>query len=144
MHLAEFPLPRGIDRRTAGRRSRARTANWDRLLPVRDEVLKSLETARQEKFIGAPLEARVHLDADGDLYPLLDQYASHLPSLFIVSQVSVSNGATGPLSVKVERAEGGKCERCWKYRTRSATDAEYPTICSDCATAVKEWLEERG
>ena len=27
-------------------------------MEVRDQVLKSLETARQEKFIGAPLEAR--------------------------------------------------------------------------------------
>lgn len=143
VHLAEFPLPQEL---TAGLPddARGRTANWDRLLPVRDEVLKRLETARQEKFIGAPLEARVHLDADGDLYPLLDQYSTHLPALFIVSQVSLSNGATGPLSVKVERAEGGKCERCWKYRTNIGEDSEFPTICADCATAVKEWLEERG
>ena len=38
---------------------------------VRDDVLKSLEAARNEKLIGAPLEARVRLSANGDLYPLL-------------------------------------------------------------------------
>jgi hypothetical protein len=40
---------------------------------VREDVLKSLEEARQEKFIGAPLEARVRLTANADLYPLLSR-----------------------------------------------------------------------
>ena len=40
-------------------------------MEVRGDVLKSLETARNEKLIGAPLEARVRLSANGDLYPLL-------------------------------------------------------------------------
>ena len=44
-------------------------------MEVRQDVLKSLETARKEKFIGAPLEARVNLSANGDLYPLLEEYA---------------------------------------------------------------------
>ena len=56
-------------------------------MEVRQDVLKSLEVARKEKFIGAPLEARVRLSADGDLYPLLEEYAAELPGLFIVSQV---------------------------------------------------------
>ena len=56
--------------------ARKRAANWDRLMEVRDDVLKSLETARNEKLIGAPLEARVRLSANGDLYPLLEQYAA--------------------------------------------------------------------
>ena len=44
-------------------------------MEVRGDVLKSLEAARKEKLIGAPLEAHVRLAADGDLYPLLEQYA---------------------------------------------------------------------
>jgi isoleucyl-tRNA synthetase len=112
---------------------------------VRDEVLKSLEAARNEKLIGAPLEARVRLSADGDLYPLLERYASELPSLFIVSQVELDSaelaGADGQrLSVKVERAAGGKCERCWKYTTDIGSDARFPTICGQCAEAVEETL----
>ena len=58
-------------------------------MEVRGDVLKSLETARNEKLIGAPLEARVRLSANGDLYPLLEQYAGELPGLFIVSQVTL-------------------------------------------------------
>ena len=72
---------------------------------VRQEVMKSLETARQEKFIGAPLEAEVRLSANGDLHPLLTEYAADLPGLFIVSQVRLQNGAEG-LTIAVERAPG--------------------------------------
>jgi len=88
-------------------------------MEVRENVLKSLETARQEKFIGAPLEARVRLSVNGDLYPLLRKYAADLPALFIVSQVDLEPSADTEIQVKVERAAGQKCERCWKYTTMS-------------------------
>ena len=70
-----FPEPAEL---TAGldERVRKRADNWDRLMEVRGDVLKSLETARNEKLIGAPLEARVRLSVNGDLYPLLEQYAA--------------------------------------------------------------------
>ncbi len=135
VHLAELPAPEEL---TTGITSeqRARVADWDLLIPIRDTVLKSLENARQEKLIGAPLEAKVKLQANGTLYPLLEKYADALPNLFIVSQVDVGNGA-GDLSVSVERAVGEKCERCWKYR-KLGSDAEYPTVCEPCSRAVRE------
>jgi isoleucyl-tRNA synthetase len=117
---------------------RKRAENWDRLIKVREDVLKSLEQARQEKFIGAPLEARVRLAANGDLYPLLEQYAGELPGLFIVSQVALDQKSGEDVSVRVERADGVKCERCWKYTTDTGADAQFPTICGACASAVKE------
>ena len=109
------------------------------LIPVRDQVLKSLETARNEKFIGASLEAKVRVAADDDTYPLLEQYADELPAFFIVSQVALSN-AYDFLDVRVERAEGTKCERCWKYTTDVGSDPDYPTACAACAAAVKQTL----
>jgi isoleucyl-tRNA synthetase len=117
---------------------RKRSGNWDRLIKVREDVLKSLEEARREKFIGAPLEARVRLTADSDLYPLLEEYLGDLPGLFIVSQVVVEQAAN--LSVRIERADGVKCERCWKYTTDTGSDPRFPTICAACAAAVKEIL----
>jgi len=107
---------------------------------VRQDVLKSLEVARQEKFIGAPLEARVRLSANGNLYPLLEQYAAELPGLFIVSQVELTPGEGDAIQVKVERAAGCKCERCWKYTTDVGSNPAYPTICASCAGAVDEIL----
>jgi isoleucyl-tRNA synthetase len=140
VHMAFFPEPAEL---TAGldESARKRASNWDRLMEVRDGVLKSLETARNEKLIGAPLEARVRLSADGDLYPLLERYARELPGLFIVSQVDVDRApAGGALDVKVERAAGAKCERCWKYTTDVGSDSRFPTICAGCAGAVDEML----
>jgi isoleucyl-tRNA synthetase len=139
VHTALFPEPAepsaGI-----GEGARRRAANWDRLIGVRDEVLKGLETARKDKLIGAPLEARVRLSANGDLMPLLEQYARELAGLFIVSQVTLEAAAGGELGVTVERAEGTKCERCWKYTTDVGSDARFPTICAACAAAVNETL----
>jgi isoleucyl-tRNA synthetase len=135
--MAYFPEPAEL---TAGLDDtvRKRAANWDRLMQVRDGVLKHLDTARNEKLIGAPLEARVRLSANGDLHALLEQYASELPGLFIVSQVEVDRGADDEPVVKVERAAGDKCERCWKYTLDVGSDASFPTICAACARAVHE------
>jgi isoleucyl-tRNA synthetase len=139
IHTAYFPEPADL----AGGipdEARKRAANWDRLMEVRDSVLKSLETARNEKLIGAPLEARVHISSNGDLFPLLEQYAPELPGLFIVSQVALEGGTGEGLAVRVERAAGEKCDRCWKYTMDRGSDARFPTICGPCAEAVVEIL----
>ncbi|HEY2016889.1 MAG TPA: isoleucine--tRNA ligase [Bryobacteraceae bacterium] len=139
VHMAYFPEPAEL---TAGIGDsvRERTGDWDRLMIVRSEVLKSLETARNEKMIGAPLEARVRLSANGDLYPLLERYAPQLPGLFIVSQVDVESATEGDLGVKVDRAAGQKCERCWKYTMDVGSNAKFPTVCGSCADAIDEML----
>jgi len=86
VHTALFAEPEEL---TAGLsdKHRKRVQNWDRLMEVREDVLKSLETARQSKLIGAPLEARVRLSANGNLYPLLEQYVGDLPAGFTVDRV---------------------------------------------------------
>jgi isoleucyl-tRNA synthetase len=136
VHTAYFPEPAelsgGIDDA-----ARKRAADWDRLMEVRDDVLKRLETARNEKLIGAPLEARVRISANGGLQPLLRQYARELPGLFIVSQVAIESGDGG---ITIERAAGVKCERCWKYTTDVGSSARFPTVCAACAGAVEEML----
>jgi isoleucyl-tRNA synthetase len=137
VHTAYFPEPSDLTEGISDT-MRKRTANWDRLLEVRDDVLKSLETARNNKLIGAPLEARVRLSANGDLYPLLSEYAPFLPAFFVVSQVALEPGDA--LSVEVERAQGTKCERCWKYTNDVGSDPALPTVCAPCAAAVHENL----
>jgi isoleucyl-tRNA synthetase len=131
VHIALLPSPGEF----GGRLQPDRVEAWDRLIAVRDEVLKVLEAARQEKVIGAPLEARVHLQAGPDLLPLLERYAAQLPSLFIVSEVELSSGDV--LGATVSRATGVKCERCWKYTHDTGSDADLPTVCAACAAAVK-------
>jgi isoleucyl-tRNA synthetase len=137
VHTAYFPVAGDL---TDGihAEQRARAENWNRLIGVRESVMKSLETARQDKFIGAPLEARVQLSADSELYPLLSQYSRELPGLFIVSQVELSNHTSAGVEVKIERALGAKCDRCWKYTEDIGAAPEFPTICAACAEAVQE------
>jgi isoleucyl-tRNA synthetase len=138
VHMAFFPEPVDLSA-GIGEEARNRSASWDRLMVVRDSVLKSLDTARNEKRIGAPLEARVRLAASGELLALLQEFAGELPALLIASEVEVEPGL-GELAVTVERAAGQKCERCWKYTLDTGADARFPTICKACAEAVSEIL----
>jgi isoleucyl-tRNA synthetase len=139
VHLSLLPEPREL---TEGMTPevRERAPNWTRLMEVRDRVLKELEIKRQEKFIGAPLEARVRIAANGDLYPLLSAYTNELPGLFIVSQVDVTSAPGADLNIVIQRAGGVKCERCWKYTEDVGSDPSFPTICASCADVVRQIL----
>jgi isoleucyl-tRNA synthetase len=141
VHTAYFPEPGQLVEGFTEAQY-ARVANWDKLLPLRDEVLKSLEAARQEKTIGAPLEASVQLSVDDSLYPLLEEYGKELPGLFIVSEVKLSRQSEPGVKAAIERVGGTKCERCWKYTNDVGSDAGIPTVCAACAAAIRESLGE--
>src|SRR5262249_57742837 len=67
--------------------------DWDRLLEVRREVAKALETARAQKLIGSALEARVRIEsAPEDLPGLLSAQRELLPTLFIFSRLDLGTG----------------------------------------------------
>jgi isoleucyl-tRNA synthetase len=141
VHLAYFPEPQELTEGLTAE-GRARAADWETLVPVRNQVLKALDAAREDKVIGTSLEAAVSLEATGDLYRLLQTYAAGLPTWFIVSQVSVKpSHDTSGLSVQVERARGDKCERCWKYTLDVGSDEEFPTVCASCASVIREFLQ---
>jgi isoleucyl-tRNA synthetase len=122
--------------------------DWDRLLEVRREVAKALETARAEKLIGSGLEAHVRIrSAPEDLPELLRGKRAILPTVFIVSQVELAAGATRSsvqyesqeipgLSIGVDRARGEKCERCWVRSERVGEHAAHPTLCERCVPVV--------
>lgn len=119
-------------------------AKWDRIHAVRVDVQKALELARNEKIIGKPLEAKVSLCAQGELFDFLKSVETALPEIFITSSVCVENGEgdfkgdVEGLSVCVSKADGEKCERCWKYSDTVGTDSEHPTLCAHCAGVIRE------
>jgi isoleucyl-tRNA synthetase len=119
-------------------------AKWDRIHEVRFDVQKALELARNDKIIGKPLEAKVTLYANGELYDFLKSLEDALPEILITSYVSVENGEgevkgdVEGLSVTVTKADGEKCERCWKYSHSVGTSSEHPTLCEHCAAVMKE------
>ena len=136
VHLADFPAD--LDQW----RGPSLEAEWRRLLEVRSAVLTSLETARAQKLIGAPLTARVTIRAGADTYALLERFADDLPMLFITSSVSIARGEAGALNdianvdVTVERADGDKCPRCWRFVTETVADGDRAGLCLRCADAV--------
>jgi isoleucyl-tRNA synthetase len=131
---------------------------WNRLLEVRREVAKALETARvargvdaarsQGLAIGSGLEAIVRiLVSPEDLPDLLRRKQDLLPTLFIVSQVTFEPKPDGSLVhhpsqdipglvIAVDRAPGRKCERCWRYSEQVGEHREHPTLCERCLPVV--------
>jgi isoleucyl-tRNA synthetase len=120
-------------------------ARFDQLLAVRGEVSKLLEQARTAKLIGSGLEAKVTLAATaGSLRDLLQSEKTELATLFIVSQAELIDSLTDGtqsetlpgLSVRIERAAGDKCPRCWTYSTGIGDNQSHPDICPRCAAAL--------
>ncbi|MDY4478709.1 MAG: isoleucine--tRNA ligase [[Pasteurella] aerogenes] len=117
---------------------------WQQLLKVRAEVNRVLEQARNDKLIGAGLEAKVTVYANDQIRPLLEQLGDELRFVLITSQAlvkplaeaDVAEGEFAGLAVKVERAEGEKCPRCWHYSTTVGLNPAHPTLCSRCVENV--------
>ncbi|MED0680185.1 isoleucine--tRNA ligase [Aneurinibacillus thermoaerophilus] len=129
------------------RSDEALEAKWDRLVEIRDEVLKALEEARREKVIGQSLAASVAIYPGEEVEKALKGADEHLKELFIVSHVTLhSSSEVAPenavqlegLAVVVTPAEGEKCERCWVITPEVGHDADHPTLCVRCATVVKQ------
>jgi len=144
VHLATFPDPEKLAGDYANPKlAEPANAEWGVLRGVRDEVLKALEAARNEKLIGGSLEAAVKVTAPERVYEVLSRHKDYLRYLFIVSAVTLEkaasgNGAAGAVSAQVTQASGKKCERCWNYSTHVGEDEVYPTVCERCSAALKE------
>ena len=100
--------------------------------------MRTLEEARVAKLIGGSLEAAVDITASGKTHELVSSYGDNLRFVFIVSQVLLIKADSGDLSIKVRRADGEKCERCWNYSTHVGESAKYPTVCERCVVALEE------
>jgi isoleucyl-tRNA synthetase len=116
---------------------------WQELMIIRNEVNKALEIKRQEKVIGNALEAKVSLFIDDYNYKLTEKYKDFLPTLFIVSSAEIVKGADAPqgsyiseekkgVVVLVEKAGGGKCERCWNWSISVGEHKDHPQLCGRC------------
>lgn len=118
-------------------------ARWDRIHEMREDVKKALEIARAEKVIGAALDAKVTVFADGELYDFAKSVENMLKTVFMVSEFQLVRGGEGSfkgdvegMSVTAEHAAGEKCARCWSFGKLS-DNSEHPTICARCAAVVK-------
>ena len=127
----------------------------DRILELRALVNRQLESCRSGGQLGASLEAQVQLElSEGS-----EATASALAWLESSAQPSVDNladwllvsalqqGGSAPaevlaeaceagLTVRIAKAAGEKCERCWHYETDIGTHASHPTLCGRCVAVL--------
>ena len=116
------------------------------LMLVRDDVLKALEEARNEKVIGKSLEAKVTVAVPENLQGIFAADDIDFAQFFIVSDFAEGDIAAMPegtlkldtVSVLVEQASGEKCDRCWTISETVGTDEAHSTLCTRCADVVKK------
>ena len=111
-------------------------AFWDEIHELRNDVKKSLETFIKDKTIKSSLEAKVTLAASGDKLAFLKKAENELATAFIVSEVEIVENSS-ELEIKIEKAEGEKCERCWVISKTIGENSEHPTLCSRCCENLK-------
>ena len=127
----------------------ALSEKWGKFMKVRDNVLKSLETARNEKTIGKSLTASITLYPNKEINELLGDI-ENLHKLFIVSEATIGGELEKApdnaqrfenLAIVVEKAQGETCERCWIVTSKVGENKEHPTLCPDCATTVINYYQ---
>jgi len=131
VHLAEMPkVDESIDRR-------GNEGKWQKLMGLRDEVLRVLEGLRQEKKIASNQEASVTVySEDEELVRIVNEFGlEQFAALCIVSEVKVQKG-TGETTVAAEKSSYRKCERCWNLWPSVGADVKHPDLCKRCVETV--------
>ncbi|XP_024996093.1 isoleucine--tRNA ligase, chloroplastic/mitochondrial isoform X1 [Cynara cardunculus var. scolymus] len=136
---------------------------WEKVLELRTEVNKALESARTGKLIGSSLEAKVYLHSSDDILAArltrmceANIDADSLHRIFITSQVEILSSledaptANIPYSgeyliegekkiwIGISRAEGSKCERCWNFSPQVGSFVDHPTLCRRCYDVIAD------
>ena len=112
--------------------------DFTKILKAREVVTRAIEPLRAEKQVGSSLEVAVYVKAaDSDV---LKANENELANIFITSQAYIvedkpedvlNEYAEEGYTVWVTKAEGEKCERCWKYRKLNSDG-----ICEECKQAI--------
>ncbi|WAM30614.1 isoleucine--tRNA ligase [Caldicellulosiruptor naganoensis] len=111
-------------------------AKWEKIIDIKDIVAKQLEIARNGKLIGSSLDAKVRILAKGDQKKFLEENKDILEEVLIVSQLEIAEGTQDEIKVEVYKADGAKCERCWKYSPMVGANSENLAVCPRCYEVV--------
>lgn len=121
---------------------------WATFMDFRDDVLKSLEVARNEKIIGKSFEAKLTVYPKPVVRDLLESLDANFQQILIVSQFEIAS--TEPAggheyaneTILVEHAAGEVCQRCRMTTTDVGSNPQLPTLCARCARIVTENFPE--
>ncbi|CCV64446.1 Isoleucyl-tRNA synthetase [Alteracholeplasma palmae J233] len=108
--------------------------NYRAFRDLRENILKQLELARDQKIIGKSLQAEVDLTITKALHETLEQLDAlkNLHQLLIVSKVNITIGEN--VDILVKKANGHVCARCWNIVSNVNSDE----LCSRCEKALEE------
>lgn len=117
---------------------------WDRLLNLREHILKVLENGRQEGLFGNSLGAKLFISTeDKEILGFLQKNREEIMNLAIVSRLSIKEGPLGDkdqdfdgIYIHGEGIESEKCQRCWMLVEGIGKSKEHPTLCPRCADVV--------
>ena len=111
-------------------------AKWDRIMALRDEVLRVLEGLRQSRQIASNQEAAVSIVSDDDdlISTINDFGIDAFAALCIVSDVTIEKGQAA--DVKAQKSDNSKCQRCWNYFASVGDNVEYEDLCQRCVEVV--------
>ncbi|MFM7319867.1 MAG: isoleucine--tRNA ligase [bacterium] len=143
VHLADWPVAEA-----AFDLSPEDSDNWQKVLSLREEILKQLESLRAAKLIGSAQQASVAMFTSNDtLQAWLKPRLAIIQELTMTSDVVLSaNSAPADAAVSQTWPElclaattstHGKCERCWNLRNTVGAYPACPTLCSRCAEVVR-------
>ena len=130
VHLASMPTAdNAID-------PEANEAKWDKVMALRDEVMKGLEGLRADQVIRSNQEASIQIETnDDELLAIVNEMGTEtFAALCIVSEVSIAKG--GVLKVAAQKCSHAKCERCWNYWPSVGQNTDKPDLCNRCAAVV--------
>ena len=109
--------------------------SFSRIFDLRQEVLKIMEEKRTQGLIRSSLEAEVLIEVDVQQdFEFLQSHEDILREVFIVSSVNVKKASK--FLIKIEKARGTKCPRCWNYRNDIGKSVDFKDVCSRCARAL--------
>ena len=129
---------------------------WKAFMDFRDDVLKALEIARNEKLIGKSMEAKVTVYPNEQVRALLTALNTNLPQLLIISPdfftVSEEGPASAPeaaqkfedVAILVERAEGHVCDRCRQVKAKLSDHEHLEHVCEHCAEVIESEFPEEA
>jgi isoleucyl-tRNA synthetase len=106
---------------------------------VRETITKAIEEKRQAGVVGSSLEARITLrTSKEETRKFLESTRALWPQVAIVSEAAVEFDAGAPeLEVKVAKAQGEKCPRCWQWKRDIGADPRHAGVCGRCAAALE-------
>ncbi|MCF7873525.1 MAG: isoleucine--tRNA ligase [Candidatus Omnitrophica bacterium] len=108
---------------------------WEKLISLRQKVLKEIEKKREDNYIGSSLQAHIILSFEQKDLNFYQKNKDNLAEIFIVSEVTIREGK---FNIEVKKAQGEKCIRCWNWKKDIGEDKNFPQICKKCIKAIKE------